>query len=80
MTASARSWFRLDRACKLTRDLVAKNPLTPDYSSDYMVVQGWPFIIALYSGVEQALKMLLLALWVPETRPWSLTCRYGGRC
>ena len=19
-------------------------------------------------------------LWVPETRPWSLTCRDGGRC
>ena len=19
-------------------------------------------------------------LWVPETRPWSLTCRYAGRC
>ena len=21
-----------------------------------------------------------LALWVPETRPWSLTCRDAGRC
>ena len=20
------------------------------------------------------------ALWVPETRPWSLTCRDAGRC
>ena len=20
------------------------------------------------------------ALWVPETRPWSLACRYAGRC
>ena len=20
------------------------------------------------------------ALWVPETRPWSLTCRDGSRC
>ena len=19
-------------------------------------------------------------VWVPETRPWSLTCRYAGRC
>ena len=61
MTVSAVSWFKLDRACEITRDLVAKNPLTPDYSSDYMVVQGWPFVVALYSGVEQALKMLLLA-------------------
>ena len=23
---------------------------------------------------------LLRWLWVPETRPWSLTCRDGGRC
>ena len=61
MTVSAVSWFKLDRACEITRDLVAKNPLTPDYSSDYMVVQGWPFVVALYSGLEQALKMLLLA-------------------
>ena len=22
----------------------------------------------------------ILRLWVPETRPWSLTCRYAGRC
>ena len=20
------------------------------------------------------------SLWVPETRPWSLTCRYADRC
>ena len=25
-------------------------------------------------GVEET------ALWVPETRPWSLTCRDAGRC
>ena len=61
VTVSALSWFKLDRACKITRDLVANNPLTPNYSSDYMAVQAWPFVIALYSGVEQALKMLLLS-------------------
>ena len=66
MTVSARSWFKLDKACAITRDLVAKNPLTPDYSPDYMVVQGWPFVIALYSGVEQALKMLLVAQPNPQ--------------
>ena len=22
----------------------------------------------------------LVTLWVPETRPWSLTCRDAGRC
>ena len=66
VTVSALSWFKLDRACMITRDLVAKNPLTPDYSSDYMAVQAWPFVIALYSGVEQALKMLLLAQPNPQ--------------
>ena len=24
--------------------------------------------------------LTVLALWVPETRTWSLTCRDGGRC
>ena len=24
--------------------------------------------------------LLGLYLWVPETRPWSLTCRDAGRC
>ena len=66
VAVTASSWFRLDRACRITRDLVAKNPLTPDYSRDYMAVQGWPFVIALYSGVEQALKMLLLAQPNPQ--------------
>ena len=66
MTVSALSRFKLDRACKITRDLVAKNPLTPDYSSDYMAVQAWPFVIALYSGAEQALKLLLLAQPNPQ--------------
>ena len=23
---------------------------------------------------------MLTGLWVPETRPWSLTCRYADRC
>ena len=73
MTVSALSWFKLDRACKLTRDLVAKNPVTPDYSSDYMAVQGWPFVVALYSGVEQALKMLLLAQPNPQFTLTDLT-------
>ena len=66
MTVSARSWNKLDRACEITRDLVAKNPLTQDCLPDYMVVQGWPFVVALYSGVEQAVKVLLLAQPDPQ--------------
>lgn len=66
VAVTAGSWFRLDRACRITRDLVAKNPLKLDYSGDYMAAQGWPFVVALYSGVEQALKMLLLAQPDPQ--------------
>ena len=25
-------------------------------------------------------QLAVLRLWVPETRPWSLTCRDAGRC
>ena len=28
----------------------------------------------------QRFDYLLANLWVPETRPWSLTCRDAGRC
>lgn len=66
MAVSALSWFKIDRACMLTRDLVAKNPLTPDYSRDYMAVQGWPFVVPLYSGLEQGLKLLLVAQPNPQ--------------
>ena len=29
---------------------------------------------------DQAWIETLFGLWVPETRPWSLTCRDAGRC
>ena len=66
MAVSSISWFKTDRACTITRNLVAKNPLTSDLSPDYMAVQQWPFVVALYSGVEQALKTLLLAQPNPQ--------------
>ena len=31
-----------------------------DLSNEYEAVQGWPLVTALYNGIEQALKMLLL--------------------
>ena len=39
----------------------------------------------LRAAVEQAYPhnrrmRLCETLWVPETRTWSLTCRYAGRC
>ena len=55
-----RSRFRLEEACRITRDLVARNPVTPDRFAEYEALQMWPLVLALYSGIEQALKMLLL--------------------
>ena len=48
-------------ACKLIRKLVAENPVRPDMSGEHEAVQAWAFVTAAYSGIEQALKMLLLA-------------------
>ena len=31
-------------------------------------------------GLNTARTVEACALWVPETRPWSLTCRDAGRC
>jgi len=78
VTVSVLSWFKLDRACEMTRDLIAKNPLTPDVSSDYMAVQAWPFVVALYSGIEQALKSLLLAQPNPRVTLDELRSRRWG--
>ena len=61
MTVSSFSAFKMEAACRRTRELVANNPVQPDYSREYMAVQGWPFVTALYNGLEQALKMLLLS-------------------
>jgi len=52
--------LKMDTACRSTRDLVARNPVEPDLWDGYVVAQAWPFVTALYSGVEQALKMLLM--------------------
>ena len=53
--------LKMDKACMSTRDLVARNPIEHDLWDGYLVAQAWPFVTALYSGVEQALKMLLMA-------------------
>ena len=51
--------LKMDKACRSTRDLVARNPIEDDLWDGYLVAQAWPFVTALYSGLEQALKMLL---------------------
>ena len=60
MTVTKRAAYYMDTACRLTSDLVIKNPVQRDLSPDYEAVQGWPLVTALYNGIEQALKMLLL--------------------
>ena len=52
--------FYMDAARRVTRDLIVNNPVKGDLSSEYEAVQGWPLVTALYNGIEQALKMLLL--------------------
>ena len=58
MTTSRR--FYMDAARRVTRDLIVNNPVRLDVSNEYEDVQGWPLVTALYNGIEQALKMLLL--------------------
>ncbi|MYA85227.1 MAG: hypothetical protein F4Y12_06540 [Acidimicrobiaceae bacterium] len=60
MAVDSLAAFNMSTACRLTRDLVVNNPVKPDLSPDYVAVQGWPLVTALYNGIEQALKMLLL--------------------
>lgn len=64
-------------ACNLTRELVIKNPIEPDASLDYEAVQGWPLITALYNGIEQALKMMLLVPEDTSFTPEALKREYG---
>ena len=69
--------LKMDKAFTTTRDLVAKNPVENDLWDGWLVAQAWPFVAALYNGVEQALKMLLmttnsqLTLDVLKKRPYG---------
>ncbi len=69
MTVTTLAAFNMGQACQITRSLVIKNPVKPDLSPDYVAVQGWPLVTALYNGIEQALKMLLL---VPSNTRFTL--------
>ena len=61
VTIDYMAFHRMFTACKRTRALVAENPVQPDYSGDHEAAESWPLITAAYNGIEQALKMLLLA-------------------
>ena len=55
------SLHKMQTACSLVRKLVAENPVQPDLVPEHEAVQAWAFVTAAYNGIEQALKMLLLA-------------------
>ena len=52
--------FRLHTACRLARKLYVDNQPRPDLSADYEAVQAWQFAPSIYSGIEQALKQIIL--------------------
>ncbi len=68
--------LKMDTACKTTRDLVARNPIEDDLWDGYVVAHAWPFVTALYSGVEQVFKMLLMAT-DPELSVEKVRKKYG---
>lgn len=68
--------LKMDKACRSTRGLVARNPIEDDLWDGYLVAQAWPFVTALYSGVEQALKMLLMAAG-PKLSVKAVRTQYG---
>ena len=78
MTVPPLHAFNMAEARRITRSLLIENPVKPDHSADYVAVQGWPLIIALYTGVEQALKMLLLTPLNPRFSREELKSRKFG--
>lgn len=48
-------------ACNATRKIAAKNPVQRDLFPEHEAAEAWPLVTAAYNGIEQALKMLLLA-------------------
>ena len=70
--------FYMDAARRVTRDLIVNNPVKADLSSEYEAVQGWPLVTALYNGIEQALKMLLLIRSGDRFTPKRLASREYG--
>ena len=55
------AWHRMYTACKATRKMAAENPVQRDVFPEHEAAEAWPLVTAAYNGIEQALKMLLLA-------------------
>ena len=61
MTLTAEDAHYMSEACRNTRELVAMHPVKQDLFPKFTAAQAWPLVAPLYNGIEQALKMLLLA-------------------
>ena len=55
------AWHRMYTACEAIRKMAAENPAQRDLVPDHEAAVAWPLVTAAYNGIEQALKMLLLA-------------------
>ena len=52
----------------------------PDCDTERKPVAASAAALAWATRGAVALSVSRLDLWVPETLPWSLTCRGAGRC
>ena len=71
------AWGRMFTAWVSTVELVKENPVWRDASVQYEAARAWPLITAAYSGIEQALKMLLMHPDDPQITLDELRSRYG---
>ena len=67
----------LDAALKHEKKKYKNAPLTPDYVPEYEMAQGWGYVIAAYSLLEQSLKALLHMRGKPVPMKHSLTILFG---
>ena len=51
----------------------------PTPGAELLVALGWISKRA-DARLRDVAAVGLIWVWVPETRPWSLTCRYADRC
>ena len=58
-----------------TDERMAVAPQTPQRAPGAALTAIAVVIALLLGGI-----LAVLIVWVPETRPWSLTCRDAGRC
>ena len=68
----------LDAALKHEKKKYKNVPVSPDYVPEYEMAQGWGYVIAAYSLLEQSLKALLHVRGKPVRLTHSLTILFGS--